>query len=125
MNKIKDIKHWYEGAYVLPFHIDHPDYCLYIFDKNGDMVMSYADEYDEPYRETTKEICNILNDDGGVIHSLERDGLEFKVNGFLFYIRGWGHLTGIGGLYLPVTKAKEIQDEFADCVYNKLKYHLK
>ena len=33
MNKIKNIKHWYEGAYVIPFHIDHPDYCLYIFDK--------------------------------------------------------------------------------------------
>ena len=23
--------------------------------------MSYADEYDKPYEETTKDICNILN----------------------------------------------------------------
>lgn len=48
--------------------------------------MSYADGFNKPYRETTKEICNILNDDGGVIHSLERDGLEFKVNGFFYFI---------------------------------------
>jgi hypothetical protein len=59
----KEINKWYD-VWKLPFHIDHPDYCLYIFDKNGEMVMSYVGQYNEPYEETVKQICNILNDDG-------------------------------------------------------------
>lgn len=44
MNKSinKDIKHWY-NVWKIPFHIDTPDYCLYIFDKTGNtMVLSYS-----------------------------------------------------------------------------------
>ena len=119
----KEINKWYD-VWKLPFHIDTPDYCLYIFDKNGEMVMSYAGQYNEPYKETVKQICNILNDDGGEINSLERNGLEFRINGYLFYIRGWGNLIDRGGLNLPITKAKKIQDNFADWIYKKLKDYL-
>lgn len=31
-------------------------------------------------------------------------------------IRGWGHLTGTGGLNLPHDKAKEVQDANADLI---------
>jgi hypothetical protein len=55
----------------------------------------------------------------GEINSLERNGLEFRINGYLFYIRGWGNLIGRGGLNLPITKAKKIQDNFADWIYKK------
>ena len=83
MNKSinKDIKHWY-NVWKLPFHIDTPDYCLYIFDKNGEMIMSYAGQYNEPYKETVRQICNILNDDGGEINSplLRISGLYQKIS---------------------------------------------
>lgn len=36
-------------------------------------------------------------------------------------IRGWGHLTGIGGLNLPQEQAAKIQDEFGLFILNKIK----
>lgn len=35
-------------------------------------------------------------------------------------IRGWGYLTGTGGLHLPSEKAAEIQDSFADYIVERL-----
>lgn len=36
-------------------------------------------------------------------------------------IRGWGHLTGIGGLNLLGEEAAKIQDDFQKWIVNKLK----
>jgi hypothetical protein len=36
-------------------------------------------------------------------------------------IRGWGHLTGIGGLNLDTEKAAKIQDDFGEWIVEKLK----
>lgn len=35
-------------------------------------------------------------------------------------IRGWGHLTGIGGLQVTARKAAEMQEEFANFIIKKL-----
>ena len=51
--------------------------------------------------------------DGIVYCRIEDKDQELK----LFRIRGWGMLTGVGGYNLPIDKATEIQDAFADyCV---------
>ena len=63
----------------------------------------------EPYK--TKKIFYLK--DGIVYCRIENKDQEVK----LFRIRGWGMLTGIGGYNLPIDKATEIQDAFADyCV---------
>lgn len=38
----------------------------------------------------------------------------------LLVVRGWGHLTGIGGLNLNPKEAADIQDQFAHWVISKL-----
>ena len=40
-------------------------------------------------------------------------------------IRGWGHLTGTGGLRLSESQAKQIQDEFAHFIIDKLSTYKK
>jgi len=37
-------------------------------------------------------------------------------------IRGWGHLTGTGGLELSAKRAAELQDEFAAYIIKRLSY---
>lgn len=36
-------------------------------------------------------------------------------------VRGWGHLTGVGGLHLPVEEAIAVQDSFFKFACKKLK----
>lgn len=63
----------------------------------------------EPYK--TKK--TFYQKDGIVYCRIEDKDQEIK----LFRIRGWGMLTGVGGYNLPVDKAVEIQDAFANyCV---------
>ena len=40
-------------------------------------------------------------------------------------IRGWGYLTSTGRLQLPLEKAKQIQDEFAQFIIDKLSTYKK
>jgi len=38
----------------------------------------------------------------------------------ILLIRGWGHLTGTGGLNLPLDQAAAFQDSFANYIVEKL-----
>lgn len=59
-----------------------------------------------------KEGVTYVHNDGIIIAKFE-NGEEYKIA----MIRGWGMLTGVGGYNLPIDKATEIQDAFADyCV---------
>ena len=55
-----------------------------------------------------------------------RDGIKIYSENPIFkgepilIIRGWGYLTGIGGLYLPQKGAIRIQDEFGDYIVEQL-----
>lgn len=49
------------------------------------------------------------------------DVLEIYYKGkFQFLVRGWGHLTGCGGLNLPGDLAAKMQDGFIAYILNKL-----
>lgn len=51
----------------------------------------------------------------------ERRGTDFYRNGkIVFIVRGWGHLTGSGGLCLPPEEAARVQDEFCDHIMLQL-----
>lgn len=59
---------------------------------------------------------------------ITRDITDFKYENSIIYfkdkvfivIRGWGHLTGIGGLHLPEQEAAKIQDDFANYIVKQL-----
>lgn len=57
---------------------------------------------------------------------IPEDGIVYYGKFFdkpLLRIRGWGHLTGIGGLHLSEDKAKEIQDAFGNYIVKQLNSH--
>lgn len=118
----------WRDVWKLPFHIDTPDYCLYIFDKTGNtMVLSYSGPKFGPHIQTTKDICEILNGNEDIkINSLRlfKNLTGISVNGFNYLIRGWGELISTGGQNLDMKEAAKIQDEFTDWIYNTLKQHL-
>ena len=58
-------------------------------------------------------------------HKFYREGIEIYSDNPIFkgpilQIRGWGYLTGIGGLHLPQEEAIRIQDEFGDYIVEQL-----
>jgi hypothetical protein len=58
-------------------------------------------------------------------HKFYREGIEIYSDNPIFKgpilrIRGWGYLTGIGGLHLPQEEAIKIQDEFGDYIVEQL-----
>jgi hypothetical protein len=55
------------------------------------------------------------------VDNLTHTGPTFYINNVeVFSVRGWGHLTGIGALHLPKSKAEKIQDGFIKHIFNIL-----
>lgn len=111
MNKALDI-------YKPPFTTDG----VFIYASNGIMALMainlslYSDRILE-------RVCQILNDEDTPVGApkIGYDNGELYLNGDPFLaIRGWGYLTGIGGLNLPEDTAASIQDQFAMWVANKI-----
>lgn len=60
-------------------------------------------------------MCQFINE-GCLIFKVNPDGGKIPI----LRIRGWGHLTGTGGLHLPSEKAAEIQDSFVNYIVERL-----
>ena len=117
----------YNKVWVRPFKFDD---CSYVWDKNNVMVFTFEDDILVKNGEDGKPVWNsepgyrfaaLLNEAPGIekFSGLEiKDGCDLYMDGKLIgYFRGWGHLTGTGGLNLSEKEAAEIQDEFiADCL---------
>ena len=122
-------KNWTE-CYRLPLYLD--DYCSYAWDANGNMALSSFDlvydkngDFASGEKERINHIIDIINGEcptdyeakwttGDVVTEICYDGK------FQFLIRGWGYLTGCGGLNLPEDLAAKIQDEFIAYILGKL-----
>lgn len=108
----------HKEVWKTPFRVSFP----YIFTSNGKMALTIYD--DKPNR-ILGTICSILNGKGGSIKTVGRvDPITFLINGAELVVRGWGYLTGVGGLNLPEEEAAKIQDEFSDWIYETLKAHV-
>ena len=59
-------------------------------------------------------------------HKFYREGIEIHSENPIFkgkpilLIRGWGYLTGVGGLHLSQEEAVKIQNEFGDYIVEQL-----
>lgn len=123
-------KDW-RDCYKLPLHMDK--YNTYARDAYGGMVLSYFNiKFDERgyyapgEQERLKRIIDIINGDcqsdfdpEWKLEENEPCKIEYKGE-FQFLVRGWGYLTGCGGLNLPRDLAAKIQDEFISYVLDRL-----
>lgn len=96
---------------------------VYIYDAHNQMCLMAGDCDNYPI-EMLRAVCDILNGtktskgNAGV----SADGINIYLNGdLLLVVRGWGHLTGCGGLHLDEEEAAKIQDDFAQHVVNCLR----
>ena len=96
-----------------PFTAD--EQCCYIWCNDGTQVC--FDVMDERDAALGKRIADCLNDapDKKTFYDIgvSKDG-QYICDGHspILCVRGWGHLTGTGGLNLTGKQAREIQDEF-------------
>ena len=107
----------WEEVYKLPLVYDGYNYA---WSNNDNMALMFEFGLSN---EDCQRIVNILNDKAeGNIENLTHDAHEFFADGqYIFCVRGWGFLTGIGGLNLSQEKAAELQDGFINFIYEKLK----
>ena len=123
-------KDWSE-CYKLPLHLD--DYCVYAWDaENGMALSNFNLKYDEEgnylhgEQERIKHIIDVINGDCSSDFEPEwdisnDDPCKITYKGKQqFLVRGWGHLTGCGGLNLPEKLASEMQDGFIDYILGRL-----
>lgn len=123
-------KDWTE-CYKLPLHLD--EYCVYAWDTESGMALSCFNlKYDEKGNylhgepERVKHIIDVINGDCSSDFEPEWDisnddpcKIIYKGE-YQFLVRGWGHLTGCGGLNLPEKLASEIQDGFINYILDRL-----
>lgn len=107
----------WKDVYKLPLEYDGYTYC---WSKNGTMSIMFSRDVSEKDR---KRIVDSINGkSSSKIDGLTSNGPDFyQDNQYLFCVRGWGYLTGIGGLNLPEKKAIKLQDDFINHVLDKLK----
>lgn len=93
---------------------------------------------DSKWHNTTDELKHLivdkLNGDSSIViedlYNFQYDGngmikafsLKYRELGDVIMIRGWGHLTGIGGLHLTDKEACKIQDDFAKWICETLNH---
>lgn len=108
----------WQDVYKLPLNLDEWS-DNYAWCKDGTMALTF-DGLSVNERERCVKTIN--GEDNFKISGLSFDGCDFYQNGdYIFCVRGWGNLTGIGALNLPEEKALEIQDGFVQYIFDKLK----
>ncbi len=88
---------------------------VYVYDANNQMCLMAGDCANYP-EEMLSRICEILNGTAPTKGNsgVGVDGPYIYLNGdLLLVVRGWGYLTGTGGLHLDNEEAAKIQDDFA------------
>lgn len=123
-------KDWTE-CYKLPLHLDK--YCVYAWDADdGTALSNFNLKYDESgnylhgEEERIKHIIDVINgncpsdfDPEWDISNDDPCKITYKGKQ-QFLVRGWGHLTGCGGLNLPEKLASEMQDGFINYILDRL-----
>lgn len=121
----KEIKS-FKDVWQMPFK---NAYNAYIFDSKGKMAFTILTE-DESLIE---RIVSVLNGEVGVKQFLKvgtdkdkqyiavSDDIDTKRIKPQLLVRGWGYLTGVGGLHLDADQAIALQNELVDYCVSKLK----
>lgn len=99
----------------LPLNYDGMSYA---WGKNNTMALMFGNLTNE---DIYKIVETINGNENAKIENITYENGEFLINGQMaFIVRGWGHLTGIGGRNLPSEVAAKLQNDFANHILNKL-----
>lgn len=121
---------WTE-CYRLPLHLDD-EYCMYAWDADGNTALTFyslMDDETEDFtpgdRERINHIIDIINGECPTDYEAKwtvgDDVTEIYYKGkFQFLVRGWGYLTGCGGLNLTEDLAAKMQDGFIAYILDRL-----
>jgi len=118
--KTKQPLKW-EEIYELPLHLDK--YGPYAWSVNDTMALMF-DKREKIGPDERAKILASIND--SAISEYEnitiRNATDFyEGERYLFCVRGWGNLIGIGALNLPEEEAAKIQDGFVAYILEKLR----
>lgn len=105
-----------------------------VFDAKSNMVFDFMNHFCKDFfkdegkevtvisEEQRNNIVNLLNGDkkGWIANVTHEKGMICVDGKVLILIRGWGYLTGCGGLNLEPEKAAALQDELANFIVSKL-----
>lgn len=108
-----------KDVYKPPFYADGG----YIWSSEDVMSLMATDCHGDPEK-LMERVCEILNGESesvGNPNITHADGEIYNGQDIIMCVRGYGHLTGIGGLNLSSEEALAIQDEFAHWVVTKLR----
>ena len=118
----------WESVYKFPLELKYstkvmtPD-----FEMAFDFIPSFIKDIEtlQISLEDKQKIVRILNGSDEKVKTLHnysyKNGTIFVNELALIWIRGWGHLTGQGGLRLKEEQAIEIQDGFANFIISTLR----
>jgi len=112
----------YKDVYKLPLKFSDNDYTSRVVDQDDNFVFQFTFKNEE----TRAILLDVING----VKTLKTKELVFfnengdiknnEDNGTIILIRGWGNLTGIGTMNLPIEVAANIQDTFAEFVVEQL-----
>lgn len=109
-------------AFLPPFHCN--SYSSWVYDSKRNFCFQFITHTDVN-REDREKIVSSINSGksgGGNRYSFIKNEGIIWVNSItkLLLIRGWGHLTGTGGLNLSEKIASEIQDDLGNYLVEQL-----
>lgn len=117
----------FKNGYPSPYWSD--DFCCYIFCEGGSMAFTVLNH---KRKEDLQRVVSLMNGEDGAIpfkfvaasddqqYIGVGDDTETAKKAFLM-LRGWGHLTGVGGLHLKQDEAVKMQRDFYYWMCQKLK----
>jgi hypothetical protein len=115
----------FKEAYKFPLSYDGGFVFTADYNRAFDFANGYI--YDNPVNVSTVEqkriVAKINGADIDVKYDLSYDyksGTLIHDGKDIIVIRGWGHLTGTGGLRLSEEQAEKIQDDFAEFIIKRL-----
>lgn len=112
-------KQW-NDVYSLPFRLDET--CYWVYDSKGNFIFQFEKVIPSEMRNTLA----VLNKERETINktaSLKYENGEVLITPIqkpIITIRGWGYLTGIGGLNLSEEQALNIQDSLGKYIVERL-----
>ena len=126
----------FKKGYPFPLKI-HNNFSVKVFTSTNSMAFDFPLRmlYPNGYTITDKVkvfILSVLNGEGDISRMGEELKLRYQPDNSTIYVniegeerefiivRGWGNLTGAGGLNLPEKEAAEIQDAFGNYIVESL-----
>jgi len=112
----------WEDVWELPLHLDKHD--TYAYAKNGTMALTFESNTKEEILEARKIVAIINGEaESDRQHEYIHDGcagIFCDARRLVFSVRGYGYLTGTGGLHLPWSGAIRVQDDFIAYILKRL-----